>query len=308
MINYRYSDKHTAIHELNPLCKLAWIMAVVILTLIFNNPLYILLLFLSTFPMVILAKVWREWKSFIKLALYLCVVIIIINALMSPHGSYVLYQAPFKVPVIGVPRITLESLMFGVGNCIRLLAIISSFAILNLTVHPDDLMLTMLNMKLPYKSVLVTSLSTRFVPTLLDDIKSISDAQRARGFELDRGKLLHKIKTSAVIIMPLLYNSLDRAVQVAEAMESRAFGAKKKRTSYRQIRTNKLDGTILAFAIIGCALGISIRCIGWGNYQYYPTMGNIISDIPEVIALFTLILLLGITPALAFLKRRVELD
>jgi len=47
--------------------------------------------------------------------------------------------------------------------------------VLTLTIHPDDLMLAMIKLKLPYKSVLVTSLATRFVPTLVDDVERITD-------------------------------------------------------------------------------------------------------------------------------------
>lgn len=308
MISYRYSDKDTPIHGLNPLCKLVWIAAVVILSLVFDNPLYILLLFLSTLPMIIIARVGKEWRTIMRFTAYLCVVIIIINALLSPHGSYVLYQAPFRIPVMGVPRITLEAILCGVGNSIRLLAIISAFAVLNLTVHPDDIMLAMLSIKLPYKSVLVTSLATRFIPTLIDDVKNISDAQRSRGFELDKGKLLHRIKGSATIIIPLLCNSLDRTVQIAEAMESRAFGAIKSRTFYRQIRLSQVDTITLALGITGCAFGISMRWMGWGSYQYYPTMSSVVSGVSECLLLLGLTLLLAATPAMAFLKRRIDLD
>ena len=312
MISFRYKEKGTIIHKLNPFCKLAWVGSIFILALILNNPLFLLLLFLSTLSVVIAAKVWKEWTSFMKLALYICVAIVIINALVDAlvghNGSSVLVEAPFQIPVIGTPIITLEAIFFGLGMCLRLLAIISAFAILTLTIHPDDMMLSMIKMKLPYKSVLVTSLSTRFVPTLIDDVERITDVQRSRGLELDRGSLSQKVKGRMSVIIPLLSNSLDRTVQVAEAMESRAFGSGTKRTFYKDIQFSRIDIVTLIFVFAPCALGIFMLLRGYGDYQYYPTLGSMNLSVMEWSILPVLVLLLSSVIFLAFLKRRIDLD
>ena len=308
MISLRYRDKGTAIHKLNPFSKLVWVATIFVLSLIFNHPLYLLLLFVSTLPMVIAAKVWREWASIMKLAVYLCLAIIIINALVSYHGSHVLWQASFRIPPLGAPIITLEAVFFGVGMSLRLLAVISAFAILTSTVHPDDIMLAMIKLKLPYKSVLVTSLSTRFIPTLIDDVECISDVQRSRGLELDRGSLAQKIRSRMAIMIPLLSNSLDRTVQVAEAMESRAFGSGEKRSFYKQIKLSRLDVAVLILGFSPLAQGILIRCWGYGDYQYYPTLEKISLAGSECFLLALLIALLCLIVLLALLKKRIELD
>ena len=308
MINLRYREKGTVIHRLNPFCKLAWVVSVFVLALVLDNPLFLFLLFLSTLPLVLTARVWREWTSFMKFAVYICLAIIVINALVSYRGEHVLAVAPFSIPVMGTPTITLEAILFGIAMSIRLLAIISAFAIITLTVNPDDMMLSMIRMKLPYKSVLVTSLSTRFFPTLIDDVERISDVQRTRCLELDKGRLPQRIKRSMSVIIPLLSNSLDRTVQVAEAMESRAFGSGTKRTFYRDIRTSRIDIVTLILALSPCALGILMLISGYGDYQYYPTLGGMNLSGLEWAMLPILALLVSSVVPLAFLKRRVDLD
>lgn len=308
MTSYKYSDKHTAIHELNPWCKLAWIASVFILALLFNNPLYLLLLFLSTLPLVLTARIWQEWASLMKFLLPLCLLIVVINALVSNRGAHVLWQASFAIPLIGVPRITLEAILCGLGNSLRLLAIISAFTLLTFTIHPDDLMLAMAKSKLPYKSALVTSLSTRFIPALIDDARCITDVQRSRGIELEKGGRVQQARNYMAIAIPLLSNSLDRAIQVAEAMESRAFGSGKKRTLYRELKLTRLDAVALACALPPCAFGILMRCLGQGGYDYYPVMPGISFSGLEAAMLATLLLLLNILPLLALVKRRVDLD
>ena len=308
MISFRYKEKGTAIHKLNPFCKLVWVASILVLTLIFDNPLYLLLLFLSTLPLIMAARVWREWASLMKFALCLCLAIIIINTLVSYHGSHLLWQAPFRIPLMGTPVITLEAIFYGVGMSLRLLAIISAFAILTFAIHPDDIMLAMIKIKLPYKSVLVTSLSTRFVPTLIDDVERISDVQRSRGLELDRGKLAQRIKSRMAIIIPLLSNSLDRTIQVAEAMESRAFGSGEKRTFYKDIKLSRLDVPALMLGFLPIVLGIFMRWWGQGDYQYYPTLERISLDSFECSMLTLLLFLLCLMIPLALLKKRIELD
>ena len=308
MISFRYKDKGTVIHKLNPFCKLLWIASILIFALIFDNPLYILLLFLVTLVVIIVAKVYKEWLSLMKFILYLCIVIIMINVLVSYHGTHVLLEAPFRIPVMGTPIITLEAIFFGVAMCLRLLAIITAFTILTFTIHPDDLMLSMIKMKLPYKSVLVTSLSTRFIPTLFDDVERISDVQRSRGLELDKGKLPQKIKSRMAIIIPLLSNSLDRTVQVSEAMESLAFGSGENRTFYKEIRVSQMDAITLIFGFLTIAFGIFMCLSGYGDYQYYPTLVGInISGLEWPLLSLLMFLLLSVL-LLAYLKRRIDLD
>lgn len=308
MRSLRYRNKGTPIHKLNPFCKLAWVGSILVLALILDNPLFLLLLFLSMLPVIKAARVWGEWLSTMKLALFLCLAIILINALVSSHGSHVLLEAPFRILAMGAPVITLEAIVYGAAMSLRLLAIVSAFAILTFTVHPDDMMLVMIKMKLPYKSVLVTSLSTRFIPTLFDDVERITDVQRSRGLELDKGKLTQRIKSRSSIVIALLSNSLDRAVQVAEAMESRAFGTGRNRTFYKDIKFSLTDVTTLVFALLPCALGIFMAVAKYGQYQYYPTLGGIGLSGLEWFLLALMVSVLSVILLLARVKQRVDLD
>ena len=303
-----YRDKDTVIHSLSPLVKLAWGGGLVVLSLLFNHPLYILILFLSVIPLVWLGGVGREWASTLKFTIWLGLSIIVINALFSFHGDHVLLAAPFRLPVIGQPVITLEAIVFGAVMALKLLVIISVFVLINLTVHPDDIMAVLLKLRLPYKSVLVTSLSTRFVPCFIEDVGRISDGYRTRGVQLDAGGWFKRLKNRARMTLALLANSLDRAVQVAEAMEARAFGNGKKRVFYKEVNITKTDAAALGVAILPLAAGIVFRVMGFGDYQYYPQLAAVGGgNIEWALAAAMVILLVFIVP-LAFIKRRAELD
>ena len=308
MKELRYQDKNTAIHRLNPVVKLVWGATIIVLSLIFDHPLYIMVLLVAVAILLKSANVWREWTSVLKLWLWLGGSVIIINALVSYHGNHVLAIAPFTLPVLGQPVITLEAIVFGAVMAVKLLVIISSFAFINLTVDPDDVMSVLLKMKLPYKSVLVTSLSTRFIPCLIEDVQRINDAYRTRGVLLDTGNWFKRLKNRAGIIIPLLSNSLDRAVQVAEAMEARAFGTGQNRTYYRDIKLSHMDIVILIFGLLPPGAGVMVRVFSYGDYEYYPNLQMInFSGFIFLLLGMIALLLLAIIP-LALLQRRVELD
>ena len=308
MTYFRYSDRGTPIHRLGPYCKLAWGLGVLVLALIMDHPLFLLLLFASTLPMVIAAGVGKQWLSSMKLVLYISLAIIVINVLLNYNGDTVLWQAPFRIPQMGQPAVTLEAIIFGAVMSLRLASIVSATAIVTLTVHPDDLMQAMIKMRLPYKSVLVTSLSTRFMPTLIDDARRITDAQRSRGLEMDRGGLYRRMRGRMSIIIPLLSNSLDRTVQVAEAMDSRAYGNGSGRTYYRELGMGAFAVAGLIAALLPLAFGIYVRIGGYASYQYYPTLDTINLSAGGWASLAVLAVLLCAIVPLAFLQRRSELD
>jgi energy-coupling factor transport system permease protein len=272
VISLRYQERDTPVHRLNPFAKLGWLLSVLVLALIVDNPVFLLGIFLSTLPLVGLGRVFAEWRSFMKLAGYLSLFIILINALVSNQGAHVLAAIPVRLPLVGSPVITLEAIIYGAAMSLRLAVIISAFALLTLTTHPDDMMLALLKLRLPFKSVLVTSLATRFIPTLLDDLARVSDVQRSRGLELDRGRLTERIRNRSSVVMVLLANSLDRAVQVAEAMESRAFGSGNGRTFYHDLSLNARDKVATVLSLLPLALGVFLAVSNYGEFWYYPNL------------------------------------
>ncbi|MDY6959153.1 MAG: energy-coupling factor transporter transmembrane component T [Halobacteriota archaeon] len=240
---FRYKDINSPIHKLNPLSKLIWVASIILLSLIFNDPLYILIPFALSISIISISKISKEWVSMVRIAGWFCLMLALINLFFRP---------------------TVEGLLFSIAMSIRLITIISAFAILTFTIHPDDLMSSMVRIGLPYRSVFVTSLSTRFFPIVIDDMQMITDALRSRGVELDKGGFYDRIKNRMEVVIPLLNNSLDRSIQIAEAMESRAFGSQK-RTYYNLTRMEKADYLISLVALIPLLLGVFVRFLGFGG-------------------------------------------
>ncbi len=297
MMDPIFPPKDSMYHRLNPLCMMLWSLSVIIAALVFDNPVYLTLLFTATVLVAIYAKVFRGWMSYMKYCIWLCMLIMLLNPFFSHHGTHILYVFPFNVPLIGRPEISLEAIAYGAGMSLRLLTIMSAFASLLYTVNPDDLLDSLTRFRLFPKSTYVTSLAFRFMPALIRDSDTLTEVQESRGIRLNSGNMIQRVKARIPVIFPLLSNSLDRAVQVSEAMESRAFGCNSKRTFYKNPAIGGLEYTILFLSVLTVLAAACIRYVGFGSYNYYPSLEPITFTFEEIpyIIVFT-ILVFSIIP------------
>ena len=119
------------------------------------------------------------------------------------------------MPVLGQLDITREELRIGLFQGLRLTAVALAFAAYALLLDHDRLVQSV---RFARRSVLAMALATRLVPTLERDAAGLVEALRGRGVEVTgaRGR--------ARLLAPLLAGSLERALNLAEAMEARGYG------------------------------------------------------------------------------------
>ena len=102
-----------------------------------------------------------------------------------------------------------------------------------------------------------------------------------------------------ILLLPLLANSLERSVQVSEALEARAFAISRKKIFFRSISTSKIDilNIILIISLLGGLMLAGTQ--GFGVYNVYPavtpliiTSFDIIIWVVTIIAVLSIILLM----------------
>ncbi|HYA09978.1 MAG TPA: energy-coupling factor transporter transmembrane component T, partial [Gaiellaceae bacterium] len=111
--------------------------------------------------------------------------------------------------------VTSEELRNGIFQGLRLTAVALAFAAYALLLDHDRLVQSA---GFARRSVLAIALATRLVPTLERDASGLVEALRGRGVEVTgaRGR--------ARLLSPLLAGSLERSLNLAEAMEARGYG------------------------------------------------------------------------------------
>lgn len=133
---------------------------------------------------------------------------------LGTEGYHVLWSGP-QVPVIGTLDVTVEELGGAALNALRLIAVGLAFTAYALLLDHDRLLASA---SFARRSALAVALATRLVPTLQRDATGLVEALRGRGVAVE-GLAGH-----ARLLSPLVAGSLERAVNLAEAMEARGFG------------------------------------------------------------------------------------
>jgi energy-coupling factor transport system permease protein len=85
------------------------------------------------------------------------------------------------------------------------------------------------------------------------------DAQKARGLELERGNFLKRIRNYIPILIPLIVSAIRRSLELAEAMESRAWGATKNRTNLYVLRMHKGDFILMILTVVILVAAVYVR-------------------------------------------------
>ena len=131
----------------------------------------------------------------------------------SPDGT-ILWQGP-TIPVLGPLDVTTTELWEAALNALRLAALGLAFAAYALLLDHDRLVAAAGKAR---RSALAVALATRLVPSLERDAVGLAEAVRGRGVRLEGAR------GYATLLSPLVAGSLERATNLAEAMEARGFG------------------------------------------------------------------------------------
>jgi energy-coupling factor transport system permease protein len=137
---------------------------------------------------------------------------------------------------------------------LRFVAIVISTSLFFITTSPDELEQVMKTFRLPRDVVFAFVTAVRFIPVMLLDTIQIMDAQKSRGLELDRGNIFRRVRNMIPILIPLVVNSVVRSGELAEAMESRAYGAVPRPTSLMEYRSSAVDKAVAVAAVALFAL------------------------------------------------------
>jgi energy-coupling factor transport system permease protein len=140
--------------------------------------------------------------------------VFVVSPFLAVEGVDVLWRGP-SVPVLGPLDVTVEELGIAALNGVRLAAIALAFAAYALLVDHDRLVTAVRGAP---RSALAVALATRLVPSLERDAAGLRDAVRGRGVAVSGAR------GHARLLSPLVAGSLERAGNLAEAMEARGFG------------------------------------------------------------------------------------
>jgi energy-coupling factor transport system permease protein len=228
-----------------------------------------------------------ELRRGASLALPVAVLLVVINAFVYRAGDTVIFRGG---TVLGRRLdVTLESVAAGGVAALRVLVVAAAFALYTAAVDPDAVL--RLLRRVSYRSALTGSLATRLIPVLQRDAERMIEASRCRPAPPARGRVL----------LATLARSLDRATDVAAALEVRGYARARPARAGRP-PWSRHDVRISGVAALVVGAAVAGKLAGVGGFNAYPSL-SVAAGPAEVL----LAILVAAAGALPFAGARARL-
>jgi energy-coupling factor transport system permease protein len=233
---------------------------------------FLLFFFVLAWSWYFLARVnFKETRRAWILVSILLFSMIIVNTILSGGGAagvvkgigHPFLSLHFTIPVVHWMinfTLTIERLWFGLCQLIRVWAISAIFIVIPFSMDPRLYGVTFRRLGLSDRFAFSMDLAFRYVPTLARDFAVTLDAQKARGYEIERveGGLITQVRRIAPLIIPITIGSILSGEDMVNAMDLRCFGLRP-RTWIQQTIYHWYDYAIIAFGVILLLSSIILR-------------------------------------------------
>ena len=258
---------NSLVHRFDPRLKLVLTVAYIVLLFAASNPLGL------TLSILFLGVMYKVAKIPVKM----------IGKSLKPILPIVLFTAVlnlFFVSGEGDPlvhfwflSIYAEGVRYAVLMAVRVMALIAGTSLLTYTTSPivltdaiEQLLKPLGKLHFPvHELAMMMSIALRFIPTLIEETDKIMNAQKARGAQLDTGKMTDRVKALVPVLIPLFISAFRRADELAMAMECRCYRGGTGRTRLKVLRCEKQDYIDLAVCIACFAVILASRLV-FPNY------------------------------------------
>ena len=254
------------IHDLHPLTKLVWSAVILVLALILDSPWYLGGIILSVVLVGFVAKVGKETLVYTGGLLVLSVIIFLIQVWFRPGGRILFSVFPSSWPVVGgwLP-VTIGGVLYGLAMSLRVLCIVTPFSVILSTTQPRDIIMALVDkLHVPYDYAFLFTTTLRFMPIIMAEVTTISQAQRSRAYAVEGWNPIRRLKAFAPIAMPIVFIAIEKAERLGLCMDLRGYGSKE-RTYLRTFKLRFLDWVALTLMVLAIIGGIVAAVQGYGR-------------------------------------------
>ena len=238
----QYYKADSLIHRLDARTKILLTLWAIVMIFLCKNFFSLLFVLLFTALCVILSKV--PFKMFFKSLKPIVPIIIftsVLNIFYIKDGEALVTLGSFSITDKGASTAVFMS--------VRIITLIVISSILTYTTVPTQLTDAIEKLLSPLKVLhievhtlaMMMTLALRFIPTLIEEIQRITNAQKARGADLENGMLKERVKAMIPILIPLFVSAFSRAYELAFAMSCRCYRGGEGRTRMKQMKMSTRD-------------------------------------------------------------------
>ena len=258
---------NSLVHRFDPRLKLVLTIVYIVMLFAASNPLGLTLSILFLAAMYTVAKIplkmiGKSLKPILPIVIFTAVLNLFF---VSGEGE----------PLVHIWFLTIyaEGVRYAVLMAVRVMALIAGTSLLTYTTSPivltdaiEQLLKPLGKLHFPvHELAMMMSIALRFIPTLIEETDKIMNAQKARGAQLDTGKMTDRVKALVPVLIPLFISAFRRADELAMAMECRCYRGGTGRTRLKVLRCEKQDYIDLAVCIACFAVILASRLV-FPNY------------------------------------------
>lgn len=246
----------------HPSVNFIYFVIVISFSVIFMNPVCLMISFISGFAYSIMLNGKKALKFNLMYILPFMIISAVINTAFNHEGVTVLKYLPSGNPL------TLESVIYGIAAASMLAAVMCHFSCFN-KIMTSDKFVYLFGKIIPSMS-LILSMILRFVPRFKIQLKEISSAQKCVGRDVSEGNIIQRAKNGIKILSVMITLSLENSIETADSMKSRGYGLPG-RTAYSNFVFDKRDAGALIFILFTAAYVIMGACMGTVYFKYFPS-------------------------------------
>jgi energy-coupling factor transport system permease protein len=283
LVTWKYRPRNTIIQRLDPRTRLIFFVCVILALTIPDiwDIRIILPLLAVSLTLYFLARI--EWKDVRRVWLTMSILVLFIvglNGMLSGRGgpssvtnlpSPVVFEVPIKIPFTDIGwdiPVTVSKLWFAITQVTRMFTMAILVIPIPYSMDPNIYGTAFRRMGWSDKVSFTMDLAFRFLPTFARDFTITMDAQRARGYEMEKvkGGIAARLRRLAPLIIPVVMQSTVTGEEVIDAMDLRAFGTRP-RTWLKELHYAPRD-----YVLLGLGVAIFLACcimkfgFGFGGY------------------------------------------
>ena len=249
---FSYNSANTPIHRLSGLTKLVCFLMLTFGVMYTYDIRVILAVLAFSIGMLALARI--RFSQISGMLLYVLIFVVtnaVISFFFAPEQGVQIYGTRHNLArLYGGLMLTSEQLFYQVTKFFKYFSVIPFGILFLLTTNPSEFASSLNRVGVHYKAAFAVALTLRYFPEMQRQYHDISQAQQARGLELSsKAKMIDRLKNSLLIIIPLIFSSLDRIELISNAMDLRGFGKANTRSWYTSRPLNREDMVALAISL-----------------------------------------------------------
>ncbi len=258
----RYYQTDSIIHKLDARTKLFMTMMFLLTVFISESVGGYLLITAALLTLILLSGVpFTYYLKGIKSIIYLLILTVVFTILFT-EGNNIFKWWIFSISYEGIK----QSILI----VIRLVYLVIGSSVLTFTTKTNDLTdgieksFGFLNkIKVPVHDIaMMMGIAIRFIPILAEEADKIIKAQMVRGADFNEGGLIKKAKGLIPLMIPLIVSAINRALELATAMETRCYRGGEGRTKMKPLKYKGADYLAYIICLIYIIAVVVIRLFG----------------------------------------------